>query len=687
MLGSTTSPDSEENLHTTVLKVGLVGLGKMGRHHARAIGRLGRFAQLVCAVDPLPAAREQIQQVVPGVATFERLEDALESVRLDVVHACTGRGSHASVAETALAADGHVYVEKPFAESVEEARRLLEIASSRHRLVCAGHQLLFERPAIEAMQLVGALGRVIHVESYFSFRTVRRAPDGRAPLRDDLQLLDILPHPVYLLLRALEAAEPDGTTGLEALDVGTTGTLQALVRRGRVVGSLIVTLEGRPVENYLRLVGTNGSIHADFVRGTVQRLLGPGTSGIDKALNPFRLGKQLITGTAVVLGARIVRRTRSYPGLGEIIEAFYQAIRQGSGSPISPENIVQTTMLWETVKERLDRLSSAAMTSLSDWNDAHGQWRIAVTGGTGFLGKSAVQAMNALGAPVRVLARRLPPAWERIGAAQYREVDLGTALQPDIFAGIDVVVHCAAETAGSWNEHERNSVAATENVLRAAYAAGVTRLIHVSSIAVHARTRTPVREDSALERNARGRGPYVWGKLTSEQRALALGNELGIDVRIVRPSAVVDFQAFEPPGRLGKRVGNVFVAVGSRRDPLGVVDVGFAGQVLAWMALRFDESPRVLNLLAPELPTRGDLVTRLRSAHPELMVVWLPMAIMVPIAWLGIAAQRVLRPRRPALNVAKAFATQRYDKSRVASIAPAVRQVFQSARLDAAALR
>jgi nucleoside-diphosphate-sugar epimerase len=329
-------------------------------------------------------------------------------------------------------------------------------------------------------------------------------------------------------------------------------------------------------------------------------------------------------------------------------------------------------------------LNTAVHASTPAPSAEHGRPLVAVTGGTGFLGKKTVQAMNELGIPVRVLARRLPPSWERIGAAEYREADLGAAVPSEVLAGVEVVVHCAAETAGGWEDHERNSVAATEHILRAARAAGVTRVIHVSSIAVHATTRAPIREDSALERNARRRGPYVWGKVTSEVRALQLGKELGIDVHVVRPSALVDYQAFEPPGRLGKRVGNVFVAVGSRRDPLGVVDVSFAGQVLAWMVLEFDESPGVLNLLAPRLPMRRELVTRLRRAHPEVTVVWLPTAMVVPLAWFAIVAQRVLRPRRPAMNLAKAFASQRYDSSRVASIAPTVSRLFQSPAPEAA---
>ena len=109
-----------------------------------------------------------------------------------------------------------------------------------------------------------------NIESYFSFRPVRRTPDGRLPLRPDLQLLDILPHPVYLLLSVLERAG-SGPVELTATEIGAGGTIHALLRRGATTGVLTVTLEGRPVESYLRVVGSNGSAFSDFVRGTVQR--------------------------------------------------------------------------------------------------------------------------------------------------------------------------------------------------------------------------------------------------------------------------------------------------------------------------------------------------------------------------------------------------------------------------------
>ena len=282
------------------LRVGIVGAGQMARQHARAIGRLPQLATVAAVVDPDVAAIEAIRLIQPGVAGFPSLRELLQSEMVDVVHVCTPPETHEALTEQALEADRHVYVEKPFVGTRRAAERLVRLAESRGLRICPGHQLLYESPSRTALDLLPALGQLTHVESYFSFRAMKHNPNGRAPLRDDLQLLDILPHPVYLLLDFLERAG-EGTTELVAVEIGPRGTVHALVRRGAVTGTLVVTLDGRPIESYLRLVGTNGSIHADYVRSTVQRNLGPGSSGIDKLVSPYRLAWQLLGGTTAAM--------------------------------------------------------------------------------------------------------------------------------------------------------------------------------------------------------------------------------------------------------------------------------------------------------------------------------------------------------------------------------------------------
>jgi nucleoside-diphosphate-sugar epimerase len=418
----------------------------------------------------------------------------------------------------------------------------------------------------------------------------------------------------------------------------------------------------------MRLVGANGSIFADYVRSTVQQQIGPGTSGIDKLLAPYRTARQLFFGTTAAMARRFLKKQRSSPGLAELFDAFYSAVRNSGGSPTSPESIRETTRIWEEIAKAID---AAAASRPEPVIPPRRGGRVVVTGGTGLLGKATVERLVAAGRPVTVLARRDPAGWERVPGADYQRADLGRPLSAELLAGAEVVIHAAAETAGGWEEHQRNSIDATEHVIRGAHAAGVKRVIQISSLAVLDKSAGTIRDDTRLEPNSRGSGPYVWGKLESERLAVQLGEELGVDVRVIRPGALVDYQNFDPPGRLGKRLGNIFVAVGSPRHRLGIVDLGFAAEMLVWMVEHYEETPRRLNLLAPELPSKRELLERLRSNNPDLTVVWLPTVVLLPLSWFALGLQKAMRPGKPAINVAKVFSVERYDCSGVTAIARA----------------
>jgi len=648
-----------------LLRVALFGAGRHAQHHARAIGRC-TGAQLVAVADPSDVAQAAMREIVPGIRCYRSPDELLAAETPHIVHIITPPSSHASLALVALRAGCHVYIEKPFTERVEDAQRILDEARERNLLVCAGHQLLYEPPTRLLQRYLPSVGRIAHLESYFSFRTVRHAPGGRRVLRPDHQLLDILPHPVYLLLHVLEQTD-EGRTELTALDVNHTGTVHALVRRGEVTGTLVVTLEGRPVESYLRVVGRNGALLADYVRSTMQRAIGPGSSGIDKLIAPYRQAWQLGTGTTSSMARRFLKRQRSYPGLAELFSAFYEAIRTKNPSPLSPESLLDTVRICERVADALKAAERSALErAVPSPIDSRG---VLVTGGTGLLGKEVVRALLSRGRPVRVVARREPSPWERISGVEYLVADVADGAGVHLFKGVDTVIHAAAETAGGWEEHQRNSIDATINMVNGSAAAGIQHFLHVSSLAVLAQAQgRPIGDHHPLELNSKGSGPYVWGKLESERRAVDLGKELGVSVKVIRPGALVDYRDFDPPGRLGKRLGNMFIAVGEPADKLGVVDVAFAGRCLAWAVDTWDDMPSPLNLLNPSLPTKRELLQRLRQTNPDLTVLWLPRFLLVPLSWATSVLQKLLRPHKPPINVAKVFSVLPYDTSVIARL-------------------
>jgi hypothetical protein len=76
----------------------------------------------------------------------------------------------------------------------------------------------------------------------------------------------------------------------------------------------------------------------------------------------------------------------------------------------------------------------------------------------------------------------------------------------------------------------------------------------------------------------------------------------------------------------------------------------------------------VLHLIEPEPPTRLDLTRRLRATNPGLSVVWLPWLALRPLSGAVVGVQRLLRHGRPAVSVARVFASQTYDTERSAAL-------------------
>jgi predicted dehydrogenase/nucleoside-diphosphate-sugar epimerase len=652
---------------TAPLRFAIVGAGKMGRHHATAIRRVPG-AELVAVADHDASFAESFARDLAVPAWYGDAAAMMREARPDVVHIVTAPPSHAPLARLALEGGAHIYVEKPFAESAADAEALLALAAARGRQVCAGHQLLFERPTLRAAGIVRHLGEIRHVESYFAFRQARRA-DGRTPLTAEEQLLDILPHPAYLLVHFLGADEPGRALEVHGLRADERGEVHAIVSCGRATGHLTVTLSGRPVDSYVKVVGTRGTVTLDYVRGVVIPQLGQGST-IDKILDPYARGWTIMGGSTGSLARRLLRKERSYPGLAEAFGAFYAQIAGRGAAPVSADNIRHTVALCDRARAALAASRLAAGEPRAPALPA----TVAVTGGTGLLGREVVARLLAAGVTPLVLARRVPPASERMAGVHYAACDLGGGEIP-LPPTIETVIHCAAETAGGWEAHQRNSIDATRNLLDAMAARGIGRLVHVSSLAViDIDAPQPLGERSPLERDGRRRGAYVWGKLESERIAAAAPETHGIAVRIVRPGALVSGAAYEPPGKLGRAIGRTFVAVGSPSATIPIADVEWAGEMVAWIGTHFDEAPAMSHAINPVPATRRELVARLRRVSPHVRVVWFPTPLLAVASGMLLLVQKALRPGKTAVSLRSAFESPRCDTAAVRALAVAARR-------------
>jgi predicted dehydrogenase/nucleoside-diphosphate-sugar epimerase len=656
--------------HDTSLRVGLVGCGKMGLHHLAAIAK-APGAKVVGIADPL-ADPEELKGLIPADARIVAdVHALLAETRPDVVHIVTPPHTHCSIARELIEAGVHVYVEKPFAMSKAEAEEILAFAAEHGVQVCAGHQNLFERPAILAREQIGTIGRIVHIESFFSFRQVRRT------ITPVDQAKDILPHAVYPLVDQLRAGTGlyDAPIAIVGMDVRTSGDVYALLRLGDCTGVLLVTLSGRPIEQYQTIVGTNGVMRADYVTGSVTRLLGPGT-GPGILLTPYRRAWQTLKGATKNVTGIIFGHHGSYPGLTVLVKRFYESITSRSAGPLTPQSIVDTVDICEQIGAALDRVEeqtqTAALTRLETLASRmpparHGV--VLVTGGTGLLGRRAVEELRYAGYPVRTVARRMPPPSARVPGVQYVVGDLARGLTADAFDGVESIVHCAAETAGGKSEQQRNSITATRLLIERGAAAGVKFLVHISSLAViKPGNGRMVDETTPVDASNLERGPYVWGKAESEVLARQLGRERGMQVKVIRPGPLVDYADFHAPGRLGREVGPWYVAIGSRKSPLSVLDVATGARVIRSYIDDFGGAPDVVNLVQTPAPTRGELVDRLRGVRHDLRIIWFPSLLLRMLSAPAKLAQRSLMGVSKPIDLYAAFSSERYEPEVAASV-------------------
>jgi len=257
---------------------------------------------------------------------------------------------------------------------------------------------------------------------------------------------------------------------------------------------------------------------------------------------------------------------------------------------------------------------------------------VAVTGGGGFIGHGLVMDQARRGRRVRSLDVKHPaplppgldPQPERMDGTILDAKDLDRT-----FSGCRVVFHLASahlEVRRGRSYYRAINVEGTERVLEAAARAGVSRVVHVSSVGVYGQIPDQVfTEESPTAPTI----PYERTKLAGEEAARKKAADLGLDLVIVRPSWV-----YGAGCRRTRKIFNAirrgrFLMVGSgriRRDGIYIQDCLEGLEACA----RHEAAPgEVFLLVSGEAPTLQEWVAAIAGAQgvkpPRIHVPVFPM--------------------------------------------------------------
>ena len=140
------------------LRVLVVGVGNMGASHARAYDKIEGF-ELAGLCARRIAKRTDLPARWSNVPRFADYGEALETLKPDVVSINTWPDTHADYAIRAFKAGAHVFMEKPIAETVKDAKRVVATARDADKKLVIGYILRVHPSWVKFVELAKGLGK------------------------------------------------------------------------------------------------------------------------------------------------------------------------------------------------------------------------------------------------------------------------------------------------------------------------------------------------------------------------------------------------------------------------------------------------------------------------------------------------------------------------------------------------
>ena len=149
------------------IRICMIGAGRVGKNHSRAITRHVTRAEIVAVVDLNAQVRDETAREFGIEQQFDTLEQALDRVDFDAVVITTPTPTHKSL--TVLAAENkkHVFLEKPMALTLQECDRINQVVDQNSVFLQLGFMRRFDPEFVAAVQRIeaGEIGQPMMIKT------------------------------------------------------------------------------------------------------------------------------------------------------------------------------------------------------------------------------------------------------------------------------------------------------------------------------------------------------------------------------------------------------------------------------------------------------------------------------------------------------------------------------------------
>jgi predicted dehydrogenase len=351
-----------------MLRIAIVGCGKVADQHVAAIHRIPD-CEIVSLCDRELLMARQLGERFGVSECFFDLHQMLEETNPDVIHITTPPKSHYSLATQCLELGRHVYLEKPFTITTDQAESLVQLAEDRDLKITVGHNYQFTLEMLKMRRLIseGYLGgRPIHLESYWSYDLgdssyATAFLGSRAHWLRELpgQLFhNIISHGIAKLAEFLDDDVPlIVATAHRSPQLGDRGAsdlmdeLRVLLQDKHGTTALFCfSTQLKPGLNRLRIYGPHNSLMVDILTGTLVRSSGASyKSYLTYFIPPLKNAREYFRNARVNVINFLRRRLYQDFGMKELIERFYNSIRKGGELPIPYREILLTARIMDEI--------------------------------------------------------------------------------------------------------------------------------------------------------------------------------------------------------------------------------------------------------------------------------------------------------------------------------------------------
>ncbi|HXX74399.1 MAG TPA: Gfo/Idh/MocA family oxidoreductase [Nitrospiraceae bacterium] len=360
------------------MKIAIVGCGQIADAHIQEARKLpGIEVAAVCDANVHMAKQAAVRFGIPG--TYTSLAKMLGEVRPEVVHITTPPATHLLVGKSVVELGSHAYIEKPFTLNRAEAEELIDVATRVGKLVCVGHNYVYDNSFVrlKALHQAGKLGEIRHVDAVMGYNLAGNF--GSVFMGDPTHWLHKLPgglaqnnisHPLSLMLEFLRDQNPYIHACGFRLREQTYGDvrdllfdeLRVFIRGERTTGNLVFSCSARPVQLYIVVYGTRGQATVSLDSRTLKVVEGSSLpQPFQKVHWAQNEAREVLREYLSNLGKLVNARLHFFEGMKELFYRFYRAIEGKGEMPIAMSEALRTTAIMDDIFQQCNANDPALM--------------------------------------------------------------------------------------------------------------------------------------------------------------------------------------------------------------------------------------------------------------------------------------------------------------------------------------